>query len=147
MLHLYAFITLFYVTVHEYSGLCGIMKIFISVHWQAQTLNYEVVPSLLMTLCAERVVSCVATRCLRHNNGHDAVPFNSVLWALLCDFWLFQSSDGLDISPLMSRPKKDSEMRRIVLDLSWSQGFSVNDGIDSEYYLDYESKVKLFSMC
>ena len=76
--------------------MCGIMKIFISVHWQAQTLNYEVVPSLLMTLCAERVVCCVATRCLRHNNGHDAVPFNSVLWALLWDFWLFQSSDGFD---------------------------------------------------
>ena len=68
--------------IHNYLKrfqICGIMKIFISVHWQAQTLNYEVVPSLLMTLCAERVVSCVATRCLRHNNGHDAVPFNSVL--------------------------------------------------------------------
>ena len=39
-------------------------------------------------------------------------------------------------SPLMSKPKKDSEMRRIVVDLSWPDGCSVNDGIDKDYYLE-----------
>ena len=45
--------------------------------------------------------------------GHEALlgPFDNI------------PINKLHISPLMSRPKKDSEMRRIVLDLSWPQGF------------------------
>ena len=39
-------------------------------------------------------------------------------------------------SPLMSRHKKDSEHRRIVLDLSWPENYSVNAGIDKDHYLD-----------
>ena len=46
-------------------------------------------------------------------------------------------------SPIMSRPKKDSEMRRIVLDLSWRHGFSINDGIDGEFYLEDKYDVHL----
>ena len=46
-------------------------------------------------------------------------------------------------SPLMSRPKKDSEMRRIVLDLSWPNGYSVNDGIDSDFYLEDRHQIHL----
>ena len=118
------------------------MKIFISVHWQAKTLNYEVVPSLLMTLCAERVVCCVATRCLRHNNGHDAVPFNSVLWALLWDFWLFQSSDGFDNSKInnQSRGKKSGSVSKatdqIKKVLDWPH-YHVTKGVNMEP-ADYE---------
>ena len=45
--------------------------------------------------------------------GHGALlgPFNGL------------PVNHLHTSPLMSRPKKDSEMRRIVLDLSWPDGF------------------------
>lgn len=33
-------------------------------------------------------------------------------------------------SPMMTRPKKDSSKRRVIIDLSYPEGLSVNDGID-----------------
>ena len=39
------------------------------------------------------------------------------------------------ISPIMTRPKKGSEMRRVVVDLSWPRGMSVNDAIPGNEYL------------
>ena len=41
----------------------------------------------------------------------------------------------LHLSPLMTRPKKESELRRVVVDLSWPRGLSINDGIPSHQYL------------
>ena len=38
------------------------------------------------------------------------------------------------VSPLSTRPKRDSCKHRIILDLSFPQGFSVNDGIDKDWY-------------
>ena len=38
-------------------------------------------------------------------------------------------------SPLAAIPKKDSEEKRIILDMSYPDAFSVNDGIDKEKYL------------
>ena len=49
----------------------------------------------------------------------------------------------LHTSPIMSRPKKGSEMRRIVLNLSWPEGFSDNNGIDGDTYLDAKQDFKL----
>ena len=49
----------------------------------------------------------------------------------------------LHTSPIMTRPKKDSDKRRIVLDLSWPEKFSVNDGIDADSYLDMQYKMRL----
>ena len=39
-------------------------------------------------------------------------------------------------SPLMTRPKKDTDKRRVIVDLSWPDGASVNDGISRQVYLD-----------
>ena len=39
------------------------------------------------------------------------------------------------ISPFMSRPKPDSDRRRVIIDLSWPVGESVNAGIDKTSYL------------
>ena len=39
------------------------------------------------------------------------------------------------ISPFMSRDKPDSKNRRVIIDLSWPQGQSVNSGIDKTTYL------------
>ena len=39
-------------------------------------------------------------------------------------------------SPLMTRPKKDSKFRRVIIDLSWPRGCSVNDGISKTDYID-----------
>ena len=41
----------------------------------------------------------------------------------------------LSISPLLSVPKKDTSERRTVMDLSFPEGSSVNDGIPKESYL------------
>lgn len=38
-------------------------------------------------------------------------------------------------SPLTSRPKRDSNSRRIICDLSWPIGRSVNDGIPEDTYM------------
>ena len=38
-------------------------------------------------------------------------------------------------SPLMSRPKKNSEHRRIIMDFSFPIGLSVNSGIPKDTYL------------
>ena len=42
---------------------------------------------------------------------------------------------GIKISPLNSVPKKDSFERRVILDLSFPKGASLNDYLSSEEYL------------
>ena len=43
----------------------------------------------------------------------------------------------------MTRPKKDVDMRRVVVDLSWPESFSVNAGIDGDSYLGKEYEIRL----
>ena len=43
------------------------------------------------------------------------------------------------ISPLSTRPKKDSEDRRVIVDLSYPPGRSVNDGIIKNNYLGFHA--------
>ena len=40
------------------------------------------------------------------------------------------------ISPLMTRDKQDSDKKRTIMDLSWLKGYSVNDGVSKEKYLE-----------
>ena len=47
------------------------------------------------------------------------------------------------ISPLMMRLKKDSIHRRVIMDLSWLPGESVNDGVDVECYMGVDAHVHL----
>ena len=51
----------------------------------------------------------------------------------------FQSKVG--ISPLSSRPKKDSPDRHIILDLSFPPGCAINDGILKDNYLGFTAKL------
>ena len=46
-------------------------------------------------------------------------------------------------SPLMTRPKKDSRFRRVIIDLSWPRGQSVNDGISKTEYIDGPMTISL----
>ena len=39
-------------------------------------------------------------------------------------------------SPVMTRAKPNSDRRRVIIDLSWPLGASVNAGIDKNVYLD-----------
>ena len=46
-------------------------------------------------------------------------------------------------SPLMTKPKKDSKHRRVIVDLSWPDGAAVNDGIPCDYYVDGPASITL----
>ena len=46
------------------------------------------------------------------------------------------------VSPLNTVPKPDSEERRVIVDLSWPHGHSVNDGIEVDTYLGKPSKLR-----
>ena len=51
--------------------------------------------------------------------------------------------DYTHISPLMTRPKKGAEFRRVIMDLSWPEGAAVNDGVDSDVYVDGPARISL----
>ena len=53
---------------------------------------------------------------------------------------------GTHTSPLMTRDKKNSEHRRVIVDLSFPNGYSINDGIDTVNYIDGPLTVKLPSV-
>ena len=57
-------------------------------------------------------------------------PYNSIP---------FDSKIG--ISPLSTRPKRDSTERRVILDLSFPIGKAVNDGIPKDTYMGFEAKL------
>ena len=42
------------------------------------------------------------------------------------------------ISPFMTRPKADSDVRRMIIDLSWPKGQAVNDGVGKQSYFGTE---------
>ena len=50
-------------------------------------------------------------------------------------------SSGIKISPLNSVPKKESSDRRVILDLSFPKGNSVNDYINKKEYLDEKVEI------
>ena len=47
------------------------------------------------------------------------------------------------ISPLMTRTKKDSMHRRVIMDLLWPPDASVNDAIQGEWYVDGKMSITL----
>ena len=57
------------------------------------------------------------------------------LGCLLGPFATIPWSKDVATSPMSTRPKKNSEKRRIIMDLSWPPGASVNDGISKDTYL------------
>ena len=56
--------------------------------------------------------------------GRVAVPFDAVPF-----------TDGFVVSPLNTVVKRDSAERRVIVDLSWPCGTSVNNGIPSDSFL------------
>ena len=49
----------------------------------------------------------------------------------------------LHLNPLMRRPKKNFTTQRVIMDMSWPNGQSVNDGIPSDSYLSGPFEVHL----
>ena len=52
-----------------------------------------------------------------------------------------QPIENLHYSPFMTRHKSNSENRRVILDLSWPRGESVNAGVDKNGYMGSEFKL------
>ena len=50
------------------------------------------------------------------------------------------------VSPLLTRPKKDSDKLRVIIDLSFPEGASVNSGIQKQFYLGEPIKYSLPSI-
>ena len=49
--------------------------------------------------------------------------------------------------PLNMRDKKDSLEKRIIMDMSFPKGNSINDGIDKDTYLDEQISLKYPTVC
>ena len=49
----------------------------------------------------------------------------------------------MHVSPLMTRPKKDAIHRRVIMDLLWPPWAAINDGVDSKWYVDGPTEIKL----
>ena len=49
--------------------------------------------------------------------------------------------DPCHVSPFMTRPKPNSATRRVIIDLSWPKGASVNDGVNKTSYLGSDFKL------
>ena len=73
------------------------------------------------------------TKYIDKEASHNAVmgPFDKIP---------FKAKVG--ISPLSTRPKKDSPEQCIILDLSFPIGHSINDGIGKDNYLGFTAKLK-----
>ena len=61
--------------------------------------------------------------------------------AMLGPFSHSPFKEGTHVSPLLTRPKRNSEKRRIILDLSWPKGASVNSYIPPDSYLGKQYKL------
>ena len=46
------------------------------------------------------------------------------------------------ISPLSTQPKKESNVRRVIMDCSWPIGASLNDGMSKDKYLSQDIQLK-----
>lgn len=72
---------------------------------------------------------------------HKYIQKESRYGAIIGPFKNNPFKEKIVISPLNSVPKKDTSERRIIMDLSFPKGHSVNDFIDKDKYLEEECKV------
>ena len=70
---------------------------------------------------------------IRTEKGHAAIvgPFRDIPFT------------SMQVSPLMTRLKRDSEHRRVIMGLSWPHGAAVNDHISSDIYVDGPARIRL----
>ena len=61
--------------------------------------------------------------------------------AVMGPFQNIPFSTKVGISPLSTRPKKNTQERRVILDLSFPIGKSVNDGMCKDEYLGFSAKL------
>ena len=67
----------------------------------------------------------------------------------MCTCWgpliTLPSHPGVRSTPLLTRPKKDSTCRRVIMDISWllPLGSSINGGTPRNTYLGMSKKMRL----
>ena len=61
--------------------------------------------------------------------------------AVLGPFSTIPFEDKVGISPISTRPKKNSTERRVIIDLSYPQGSAVNDGMIKDNYMGLHAKL------
>lgn len=83
---------------------------------------------------------------LYSDNVSDYIEKEISLGAMLGPFKSIPFVPWTHVSPLMTRPKRGTDARRIITDLSWPRGSSVNTGIIKGSYLGVPSKVCLPSI-
>lgn len=84
-----------------------------------------------------------ASATLHEKHIHDFIQTELKHEALLGPFEEEPFTPWLRCSPLMTRPKKDSDMRRVIVDLSFPKGSGVNAAIDTSAYLGRDISFKL----
>ena len=80
---------------------------------------------------------------LQHSDDIDFYIATELGWGALAGPFQGPPVSYFHTSPLMTRPKKDSSKRRVIVDLSWPDGASVNDGIQRQWYLDGPAAISL----
>ena len=61
--------------------------------------------------------------------------------AILRPFKVIPFSNKVGISPISTRPKKQTQERRIIIDLSFPPGNSINDGMIKGSYLGMQAEL------
>ena len=62
--------------------------------------------------------------------------------AILGPYTKIPFTEKVGISPISTRPKKNSSERRIIIDLSFPHGEAVNDGMVKSYYMGFKAELR-----
>lgn len=80
---------------------------------------------------------------LQYESAVDDYMGKELRYGALCGpLCTIPSRERMAISPMTTRSKKNSDRRRIISDLSWPPGASVNDGIPRHTYVGQIFKIK-----
>ena len=77
---------------------------------------------------------------------HKYISKESRYGAVMGPYKKIPFKDKVGISPLSTRPKRDSQDRRVILDLSFPLGDSVNDGIPKDTYMGFAANLSFPKM-
>lgn len=100
------------------------------VNWEGEQMN------LPLTYANHSGANC-------HPDTIDSYIAKELQWGTLVGpLCSLPSKLRMAISPMTTRQKKSSIKRRVITDLSWPLGNSVNDGIPKDKYLGQLSKIK-----
>ena len=85
-----------------------------------------------------KLARCITKRCGCQEVFKKRTRYNAVLGP----FYLNPFAHKAYLSPLNTRDKKDSEEKRIIINMSFPKGNSINNGIKKDSYLDEQIYLK-----